>query len=346
MSERFVGTEEEFKQTNDALIRVQEFDPIELVQTQRLGSENHFIGAVEPAESLVRIFKKLPVAVLRDLPDAQLTIVRQAANSTYNIFEEIEKFDVNQGDTVNRRNSLIDKLKSKYQGVFGTLYPLISFSMAQTVDFSRLEYEGRAAVQAIRDETKSVLADLAEISDDARNILAEVRAAAAEQGVSQEAIHFSNEATQHKQAAGWWLMTSIIMASLVAGYAVFSLFFPSIDVLTAENNFEAVQLTASKILIFFVLAYALFQCVKNYSAHKHNWIANRHRLNALMTYRALAEAGGSQEARDVILQHAAAAVYSPSDTGYLRTEDRGHGINPLVAFPTRLPSGGTIGGDI
>ena len=44
-----------------------------------------------------------------------------------------------------------------------------------------------------------------------------------------------------------------------------------------------------------------------------------------MTYRTLSESGATVEARDTILNHAAAAIYAPVDTGFVANEERGYG---------------------
>lgn len=56
-----------------------------------------------------------------------------------------------------------------------------------------------------------------------------------------------------------------------------------------------------------------------------------------MTYKTLAEAGNAPELRDAVLQHAAAAIYAPNDSGYLKSEERGYGAQSLLALLPRLP---------
>ncbi|MBE9064962.1 hypothetical protein, partial [cf. Phormidesmis sp. LEGE 11477] len=67
-----------------------------------------------------------------------------------------------------------------------------------------------------------------------------------------------------------------------------------------------------------VLLYALYACARNYFSHKHNAVVNRQRQTALQTYRALAEAARSDADRDVVLTHAAACIFQPQDTGFVR----------------------------
>ena len=87
------------------------------------------------------------------------------------------------------------------------------------------------------------------------------------------------------------------------------------------NTYETIQLGISKTLMFAVISYMLYLCSRNFLAHKHNAIVNKHRQAALQTYTALADAAQSQESRDVVLTHAAACIFSPQSTGYSKNMD-------------------------
>ena len=76
------------------------------------------------------------------------------------------------------------------------------------------------------------------------------------------------------------------------------------------------QLVSSKLLIFAVLGYLLLLAARNYSTHKHNAVVNRHRQNALLTYRKIVEASGSAGTEDIVLAHAASCIFSPQETGF------------------------------
>ena len=136
-----------------------------------------------------------------------------------------------------------------------------------------------------------------------------------------------------------WLKASVVATVIVIIYSTFTLFFSKISLFTAVDPASAIQITTSKLLIFFVLVYGLFQCVKNYSANMHNGVVNKHRQNSLLTYRTLTEASGTTEGREIVLQHAAAAIYAPTDTGYVRNEERGYGESGLVGLVGRAVSG-------
>lgn len=338
-------SQSEVQNTEQSLIRLVEFDAKSLIRERELGSKFSFEDIVEPAKRLQGIFAKLFLEALKQFPDKELGQIRQQADNVYNLFQQVIEFDPEDADASSRRESLINKVDGQYQPVFSVIYPFISFAVARTVDFDQVAADGRAAVQSVRDEANKVMEELKDTSSEAERVLHEVRDAAAEQGVTQQAKYFSGQADTHERHAGSWLIASILSAALVVGYAVLTLFFSRIDFLEASSIEEAIQLTASKILVFVVLAFLLLQCVKNYGAHRHNAVSNRHRQNALMTYTTLADAGSTSEARDTVLQHAAAAVYAPGDTGYLKSEERGYGGNPVVGFSPRSIVGNVSSGD-
>jgi hypothetical protein len=198
-----------------------------------------------------------------------------------------------------------------------------------------------SAIQAITQEKDSLISKLNVTAQEAEKVLVEVRAAAAELGVANQAHYFATESSKHDDAAKNWLYASIGMAGLVLFFAIFSFFLGAIFKTTTP--YESAQLITSKAITFLVLVYGLFQSVRSYSAHRHNAVTNKHRQNALLTYKTLAEAGNSPELRDVVLQHAAAAIYAPNDTGYLKAEERGYGAQSLIALATRSGSNSGAG---
>lgn len=83
------------------------------------------------------------------------------------------------------------------------------------------------------------------------------------------------------------------------------------------------QLITSKVLIFTVLGYLLIMAARNYGIHKHNAVVNRHRQNALLTYRALVTASEDSGTQDIVLAHAASCIFSPQETGFAHGKSDG-----------------------
>lgn len=240
------------------------------------------------------------------------------------------EFDLDAGDIKTRKSQLVERLKSSYQSNFSQIYPLISFSVARTVDFNRLEEQGRAAVQSTRDRTSELLQEISTQREEAARILAEVRKTAAERGVSQEAYYFKGEADAHSREAVVWRKWTVGMAIAVGVYGASTLIIHKIPFLAPQGTYEMIQLVGGKLIVFFVLAYMLSICARNFLSNRHNEIVNRHRQNALMTYKTLADAGGTPEARDAILNHAAASVYQLHDTGFTKPADGGGTVSSSI----------------
>ena len=328
------------REATTSLVRVQNFSPADLIQKEKFGQAS-FEEAVEPAQKIVELFRQLPASTLELLPQSELQTVRAQSDSVYQLFKQILEFDIEAGDVKNRQSQFIDKLKASYQSHFTQVFPLVSYSIARTVDFNRLEEQGRAAVQSVRDQTDNLMSEIAKQKEEAARILEEVRKTAAERGISQEAYYFKGEADGHATEAEVWRKRTVVMAIVVGLYGVSTLFIHKIPFLAPANTYEAVQLVAGKLIVFFVLVYMLSICARNFLSNRHNEIVNRHRQNALMTYKSLVDAGGTTEARDVILNHAAASVYQLHDTGFTKPVDSGGtssssiiGLLPKPSLPT------------
>ena len=80
-------------------------------------------------------------------------------------------------------------------------------------------------------------------------------------------------------------------------------------------------------LIYFVLN----RFGKNYTAHKHLEIVNRHRQNALDTFDTFVEsAGENRETRDAVLLAATNAIFDANQSGYLSAKTKGtDNANPI-----------------
>ncbi|WP_319826291.1 hypothetical protein [Thalassovita sp.] len=143
----------------------------------------------------------------------------------------------------------------------------------------------------------------------------------------------------HQKEAEVWRKRTGNWAIVLGLFAAATLFLHKCPWIKPENNLEAAQLIVSKVLLFGVVAYMLSLSAKNYLSHRHNEVVNRHRQNALMTYRSLVEAGSTQEARDIILQQAASAIYQQQDTGYVKTSERSNSTITELIPRTSLPLG-------
>jgi hypothetical protein len=314
MAEENVATM--MKETRSALERMQNLDVSTLPREEELGQKFNFLEVVSPTERLLKLYRQLPVSILEDLPENVLTNIRDRANQDYNIIGDILKFDPTQQNALQTRKSCIDQIYNSYKNTFNFLHPYISYSLNKTADFKRMEGDARAALQAIKDQGDDYMDQIKTILDTANKILGDIRQIAEEHGVTQQAIYFQKSADNHETQADKWQKYTVRVAIGLACYALVSILFHKIPWLDPTNTYQAIQIGISKILVFTVISYMLYICAKNFISHKHNEIVDRHRQNALMTYKALVEAAGDTPNRDIVLVQAAACIFGPQGTGY------------------------------
>lgn len=300
----------------EALERVQTFDPKSLGREDDLGRHMNFADAILPADQVIAVYKRIPMSALVDFTDTQLNAILVQANSDYNVFKEILDFNAASNEAVSTRTSILNNIKPRRDQLFDQLWQYVAYGVARAADTTVLETQARATIQGIKDDAAKLIEQLNSSQSEAEGALAAIRAVASEQGVSQQAIYFKDEASSQELLAHKWLSYTYRFASALGAFAILSLFLHKIEWLRPVNNADMFQLVTSKVLIFTVLGYMLILAARNYATHKHNAVVNRHRQNALLTYRALvaaAEGGGTQ---DIVLAHAASCIFSPQETGF------------------------------
>ncbi|PRP70917.1 hypothetical protein BUE93_09670 [Chromobacterium amazonense] len=320
--------------------RMQKFDPSILVRKAELGSMS-FEGALQPANRLIGIYKRITKSCLEDLPDSLLNNILNTANSDFSRFEQILQFSlVTQGQNIAaQRDGLVSALDGAYANTFSQLWQYIAYGVSKATDVQVLESEARGVIQTIKDDAKAVTKELEASREDAKGILSEVRKVAAEHGVSQQAVYFKDEAEAHNNESKVW--RSYVRNSFfsVVLFALITLIAAYVPFLEPNSAYQAAQLIAGKLMIFGVLVYLLGVCVRNYQAHRHNEIVNRHRENALKTFKALADGAVNPDNKDIVLTHAAQCIFTSQETGYSKaggSESSGNVKSVIELLPKAL----------
>lgn len=308
-------TEAVLESTRESLIRIQQFDARTLSREGDLGQLN-FAEAVQPAEALIGIYKRIPETALADFSDTQLNTINGQAGADYNLFKQILDFNLGVSDPTTVRNGLLASIKARRDALFDQLWQYIAYGVARSIDTSLMETEARATIQSIKDQGEKLATQLDSAKNEADEALKAIRAVASERGVSQQAAYFKTEAEEQEKLASEWLKYTYCFATAVGVFAILSLALHKVPWFKPQDNAEMLQLVTSKFLIFAVLAYMLLMAVRNYTSHKHNAVVNRHRRNALSTYQVLVEASGDTGTRDIVLAHASSCIFSPQETGF------------------------------
>lgn len=301
---------EMINETAESVKRMQEFDVNSLPRTDDFGKQMAFSDVVEPARKLVLLYQKINLSALAMMPEPMVGGIKNTADSSYNCFEGILNFTAAEGKR--QRDALVQNVVNTYDHAFNALVQPICFGYSEATDFKALENNARTVLRSIDEMSAEKKGALEAIQEEAQKILAEVKESAAEQGVSQQAVYFKAEAKFHGDSQKWWL-------GAVVGFVVCALawlFFR--DIPAGEWGVAIASAVATKALVFSLLVYGVFFCAKNYTAHRHNFIVNTHRQNALLTYRNLVNAANFEEGQDIVLMQAARCIFEQRDTGYAK----------------------------
>ena len=331
-----MSTEALLKTCSESLTRVQEFKAVTLSREADLGKQMSFAGAVVPAESIIAIYRRIPISALQDFADSQLNAIQTQSNADFSIFKQILDFTATSSDAASTRTNLLAQIVARRDQLFEQVWQYVAYGVARATDTSVLETQARATIQSIEDRSTKLTEQLTQAKADADTALAAIRSVASEQGVSQQAAYFKDEAENQDSLSEIWLKYTYRFAMAVGAFAVFSLALHKLPWLKPENTTEAFQLITSKILIFAILGFLLVLAAKNYTTHKHNSVVNRHRQNALLTYRALVAAAAGQGTEDIVLAHAASCIFSPQETGFSQSKgDNSSGSRSVLELFTK-----------
>lgn len=317
----------------DLLTQIANVEPKKLARRSALGEEFSLDEAIAPIQKTTGFFRSIPRENLEELPDPPLDQIKQQALWFLALIQRLRSFSPSKEDNpAAARQSLLNEAGGSYISVFNALYPYVSFLASKQRDISEVENQARAAAAFATSEATRLKELLEAREREATDILGKVREVAAEQGVSQQAHYFKEEAEEHDTLAKTWESYTVKVAIGLGAYAVataiFAIFY------TPNNPYAAVQLALSKILIFAVIAYMLFHCARTTLAHRHNAVVNHHRENALLTFNALSSAAAEPDKRDIVLTHAASCIFSPQETGYTKQSGvQGSAVQVVEALP-------------
>jgi hypothetical protein len=204
---------------------------------------------------------------------------------------------------------------------------------------------GRKAIDDIQKEYDDLARKVSATDEKALGALEQAREAAGTRAVTRYVETFKVQADAHAKAArGWGVAVLIIAVAAIAGGVLFATWGP--DLLYYREGAmrlksAGLQIAAVKALALVVLSYLLIVSVHTHRAERHNEIVNRHRMNALATFRALSNTPDVDvPTRNAILTQATSAIFSPLPSGFLPKESHGPNTPAAAIVQTARELGG------
>jgi len=324
----FEQREEVIKQAQALLEELAKIIPTSLARKEDLSRDINFSEAVPHFEDMLEIVKQLKERDITRLGHAQLNQIVAACNQLKKLITQVNDFTLNQNVPADVCNALITTIKNAYDTIMEPLTLPLAFTATQATDYAKIEREAKGYHATMKEEAETFVTMLENYKNDAERALNAVKAQAAEAGVSTNAQIFLNDSSTHSSVAKKWLTATICASSatflVAAGFVVLSFYH------TPATTAAAIQYVVSKIILLSTLSFSIYWCAQNYKSQKHNETSNKHRANALMTFRTFVEGADDSRIKDAVLMHAAQAAFSNRQTGYDGHGDDIPAINPVV----------------
>ena len=364
-NERVLPLERNFR-NNVALWEIRKIQDIPLDFNHPLQSEveasRHFDGSKVSAKmvsemvsemcdlirAMIELYRELPDSIVMRFADLPARNLGDNARNHLEKIQDLKKSLMAADPDFGHLCTLLQAVREAYSDMFSALENHIAYALhgkdwdksierkiasrldraVEKADFAEKKMKAELAAQkTLRESFEKEMKDKDKRAED---VLESIQATAEKAGVGQHARFFAAQAKQHEIFSFCWLLGTIAMVVLlvlwIGGGSVSESFWKPI--LSDDPPWW------TRVLITLVLTSFLAHSVKNYMAHKHNAVVNKHRENALRTYRALADSGPSQETRDIVLHHAAVCIYAPQDSGYVK----GSGKTQPASMPVAIRS--------
>jgi hypothetical protein len=277
---------------------------------------------------MLELCKQLSQRDLTRLTHPQLAAISGACDTLSRLIQQVRDFTLNQNTPGNVCKSIITGVSSAYDDVMNPLLLPLAFTATQATDYAKIEREAKGYHATMKAEAEKLEKFITEARTDAAKALAAVKEQAAEAGVSTNAQIFIGEAQKHENQASAWLKGTIVTASITLIVAIAFLY--TAFVYHPDGLSATIQYLVAKLLVLSILFFAVFWCSRQYRSQKHNETLNKHRANALMTFRAFVEGTADERVKDAILLQAAQAAFVARPTGFDTPDKEQSTISPVV----------------
>jgi hypothetical protein len=311
-----MNTEREKKIRDEAskvLTEVTQFKPSELLRLE-LGTELSFEKGIVIIESFINFFKNLANCNFEEMPIRYIDIINKEAVNAKNILTEIRDFSLQKfaNNPIGTRDQFLNTLQDHYSTSIEKLSFIVEYFKPKE-KLENIEIEAKNSIEEIRnlkielaEEKEKTNRELNEILDTARQTVSKI-------GVASHAVHFKEEAEENLNASKNWLIALVFCILITIGWGIACFFIHP----ESEKSRDILQFTIAKIIILSGLYYGLSTISKNYKAHRHNYIVNKHKQNSLNSFEAFVKGSGDDiQTKNAVLISATQSIFSAQPSGY------------------------------
>ncbi len=317
----------------ETLRRIADLDiETQLVRSRDLGAQLDFTpyhSLFENAKAFAARAAELPWITTSSVTQNAIVARVRSFDASITEVQTFSPRDLPGHDLQNEKEERAGQVESTFQSFKHHATPVMGFLFWEGVNIERYQQELSDLTEDARKKASEITTDMESQKVDAEKVLAAIREAAAEQGVSQESETFHNAAKRYELSAQRWLKVAIFSGISTAIAAILSAilfsFLWSIDGQITDATVLQVILAKAALLAIFI--YATVTAVRLYRSSAHLAAVNRHRDDALRTFQTFVEGTATSETKDQVLLAAARAAFGQVSTGLVT--DKGDGASVL-----------------
>lgn len=265
-----------------------------------------------------------------EVPAEVYAVLNGARERIQRAVSSLNRFNVATASPSVERQNLVDLVKQITKETIRDAGPTLSIvtTMARNASYRKQIEEVRSQLLTsavdVQHQINNAKGRLHEIIKEAETSAASARESAsaaataaqedaARTGVSVHEGEFRNEVESLQQTRIAWLGA----AAALGVSAIACAFFLGTEPLNDGQYILAVQRGITKIFVVGSLVTASVWCASNYRALSHQISVNRHRMNALRTFKTFVAAAETSEVRQAVLLETTRTIFGASPTGYL-----------------------------
>ena len=260
-------------------------------------------GDVQAAFALAQAMARCDLDMI---PSQNLNVLRDLAVQARDTFRMVKEFDPAKyrDNPLQIRDQAIQRLQNLFRDQFARALPFVAYSAGGLGTLSELN--------EVMGKSRDLLGEIQTLRDKAKQAVQEV-------GLATHAAHFQEEARNHSRYATAWLAATAIMLVITVCFAWFS-FSIYLKLPDSMTTTQTIQFGIAKLVIFSFLFSSLVWMGRVYRAHRHNYVVNKHRHNALMTFETFVKSAGDEQTKSAVLLQATNCIFSPQSSGYITHE--------------------------
>jgi hypothetical protein len=243
------------------------------------------------------------------IPVNQQNDLRTQISRINDVFTQIKNFSPSEiPNPQDVRNDLVNQIQDIYSLIFNNLNQLDVYKLTKSgvqADFSNIKDEAKRTLEEAKKTKKNITA-----------ISESVKKTASRVPLYKYLGVFASDSDRHKKIANKWLIATFLLSLAVISV----LLWLGLDFSKKIDSFDLVtKIYAFLILKLFFLAvmiYILQQSLRNYMAHMHLYVLNKHRENSLKVFDAMLKTVNDRTIADQVLSHLAQAIFESGETGF------------------------------